>query len=291
MHNYLMLILADILLAVNIAVNKIYQQSEGTTIAAGFKYNFLAGLFTTVEFLIINGFRVSFTTYSCMMALVKTILVVAYTILGFRLLKLGSMALYTLFLMIGGMTIPYIWGLAFLDEPFSWLRTAALVLILAGVVLANFSKGKVNFKMIIMCVAVFIMNGFVSVVSKLHQIEEVQPAVTANDFVLIGGIIQFVLCGAGYVITRKSFVADSQSRLHWSKVLLLVAVGATLGGVSYLLQLFGAEELPATVVYPFVTGGSIIFSTLMGVFAFKEKISAKMIISVCLCFVGTLMFL
>lgn len=291
MQNYVMLILADILLAMNIAFSKVYQTSEGTTLAAGMKYNALAGLFTTIYFFVINGFQVHITLYSCIMAFAKTVLVVSYTFFGFRLLKMGSMALYTLFLMIGGMSVPYVWGLAFLGEQFSWLRTAALVLILAGVILANLSKGETNLKVLLMCVAVFFLNGFVSVISKLHSIEIVHATVNADDFVLIGGFIQFVFCGTGYLLTRKSLVSNSKKRLHWSKILLLVAIGSILGGVSYLLQLFGAEKLPATVIYPFVTAGSIIFSTFMGIFVFKEKISKKMIISVCLCFIGTLMFL
>ena len=58
-----------------------------------------------------------------------------------------------------------------------------------------------------------------------------------------------------------------------------------------MLQLLGEKTLPATVLYPFITGGSIVFSSLAGVIFFKEKLSAKLIISVMLCFAGTVMFL
>ena len=45
------------------------------------------------------------------------------------------------------------------------------LLILAGIILSNFSNQKINFKQIAMCIAVFVLNGFVSIISKLHQIE------------------------------------------------------------------------------------------------------------------------
>lgn len=63
-----------------------------------------------------------------------------------------------------------------------------------------------------------------------------------------------------------------------------------MGGASYFLQLYVAKSLPATVLYPFITGGSIVFSALIGAVLFKEKLSGKLITSVVLCFVGTIMF-
>ena len=287
-----MLIVADIILAFYFAFNKIYQKSEGTSMAAGFKFNALSGLFTLIIFLILNGFSTKITVFSCILALGKTVFVVAYTLLGFRLLKEGTMALYTLFLMIGGMTVPYIYGLAFLGEEFSWLRTFALIVILLGVGIANFDKGKMNGKMLLMCIGVFILNGFVSVISKIHQLETYsRVAVGANGFIIIGAFIQFVICGICYLATKKNVHGKSQKPLSTIALIGIVVLASAMNGFSYLLQLEGASKLPATVIYPVVTGGSIVFSSLVGIVAFKERPSLKVIISVCLCFVGTLMFL
>jgi multidrug transporter EmrE-like cation transporter len=72
----------------------------------------------------------------------------------------------------------------------------------------------------------------------------------------------------------------------------MIAFGAAaISGISYLLQLTGAKELPATVLYPMVTGGCIIFSALSGRIFFKEKLSTYQLVSIGLCFVGTLLFL
>jgi len=43
------------------------------------------------------------------------------------------MSLYTLFLMSGGMTVPYVWGVAFLDEDLTLFRTLGLLLITGDV--------------------------------------------------------------------------------------------------------------------------------------------------------------
>ena len=132
---YLMLVVAATLLAVDFSLNKIYQKLKGTSPAAGFGFNSLLG---------INGFKTDFSVYSFIMAVLLNDLVMCYNIIGFRLLKSGTMAMHTLFLMSGGMVLPYVFGLLFLNEPFSLFRTAALILILAGVVLSNDDNEKVN---------------------------------------------------------------------------------------------------------------------------------------------------
>jgi len=53
----------------------------------------------------------------------------------------------------------------------------------------------------------------------------------------------------------------------------------------------GAEKLPATVLYPFITGGSMLFSSIIGAIVFREKLSKNLILSIGLCLIGTLLFL
>mgnify|MGYP003291970998 CR=1 FL=1 len=39
-----------------------------------------------------------------------------YSLIGFRVLKAGNMSVYSMFLMSGGMLLPYVFGVLFLDE-------------------------------------------------------------------------------------------------------------------------------------------------------------------------------
>ena len=171
MLQYMMLISAAILLSIDFALNKKYQGLRGTSPKASLFFNSVLGLVTAVVFFAINGFKISFSPFSAIMAVFMSIVVMSYNVIGFRLLKMGSMAMYTLFLMTGGMVLPYIWGLIFLDEPFTIVRTIGLIAIIGGVILSNFNREKVNFKQVIMCISVFILNGFTSIISKMHQIE------------------------------------------------------------------------------------------------------------------------
>ena len=180
----MLLILADMLMGADFALNKIYQRIYSTAPKAAFFFNALLGLITAVIFFVINGFSLKFSIYSFIMAGLMSLLVMSYNIIGFRLLRSGTMAMYTLFLMTGGMVLPYIWGLLFLNEQFSVLRTAALLLILFGVVLSNFSGERVNLKQIGMCTAVFVLNGCVSIISKMHQSQIIYESCRSQSLVI-----------------------------------------------------------------------------------------------------------
>ena len=289
---YTMLVISSMLLAVDFSLNKIYQKFKGISPSAGFGFNSLLGLFTAIVFFAVNGFKAEFSVYSFICAAIINIFVICYNIIGFKLLKSGTMAIYTLFLMSGGMVVPYVFGLLFLNETFYVLKTVALIIILAGTILSNLSKEKINLRQTFLYIAVFFLNGFVSIISKLHQTDLLinSNPVSATNFVLIGGIFKFVLAGIIYVSLRKKSAKKTETKTKTISLIIIIG-SAAVGGISYLMQLWGATSLPATVLYPFITGGSIIFSSLAGVYFFKEKLSKNLIVSIILCFIGTIMFL
>ena len=141
MKYYLMIVLAVILLAGDFAVNKFYQKHYET----GLKFNALMGLFTAIIFFAINEFKFEFSAFSMLMAGIVALSIMSYSILGFRVLKSGSMAFYTLFLMCGGMFVPYVWGVLFLQEKLSLMHFAGLILIISAMVLtANVRSCQAN---------------------------------------------------------------------------------------------------------------------------------------------------
>lgn len=284
-----MLTSAALLLAMDFAANKLYQRLSGTSPKSSLFFNSILGLSTAIIFFVINNCKLSLTPFSAIMAMLMSAFVMSYNIIGFRLLKIGPMAVYTLFLMAGGMILPYIWGLVFLDEPFSTVRTIGLIFIIVGVFLTNFSGEKINLKQIIMCLSVFFLNGFVSIISKMHQIEINYKCVNTMEFIILSGIFKFLFAGILYLVFCRQ--GKKVGKYYSAKSLIIIIASAAIGGVSYFLQLYGAKFMSATVLYPFVTGGSIVFSTMIGTVIFKEKLSRKLIISVALCFVGTILFI
>lgn len=296
--NYILLGIAAVLLTLDFCCNKLYQQKAGDGIVESLCYNMFVGIFTGVIFAVIHLLTEKngrlFTPYSLILASFMAVLGTTYLIIGFKMLKAGMMASYTLFLMTGGMTVPYIWGVFALNEEISVFRVLGLFLILGGVYFSNFSKGKTTVKYLGMGSLVFFMNGLVSVVSKMHQMEQIRETVSTASFVMISGIVKACICvivliimyfHGEYTTCRISGKKDSIN------IIRVMAASALIGGLSYLFQLVGAKNLPATVLYPMITGGAIVGTAIAGRSFFDEKIEKMTVIGIILCFTGTCCFL
>ena len=305
--NYVFLAVATVLLAGVFAGNKVYQSKEGTSLKAGLRFNIVVSVFSCLFYgichLFLEGFSFDFSWFSLLLASLVTLFVLLYTLLSFSILQSGNMALYTLFLMSGGTLLPYLFGLIFLGEDFSVLRTVGLTIIIVAIAVSNLSsKNRISGKHLLLCIAVFFLNGFVSIVSKIHQVAPDKWGIATSPstvFTMLNALSRIVLAGIAYIIVclsqRKTTVIIKNEPLQNKKriliVLAIIFAVALFDSISYLLQVVSMAKLPATVQFPFLTGGSIVISTLVGVLAFKEKPSVTTIISVILCFGALFMFL
>ena len=214
-----------------------------------------------------------------------------YLIVGFKIMEKGNMSLYTLFLMAGGMVVPYIWGVLFLDEEFTLLRTLGLIVITLSLVISNSGEKKPDKKQILLCIIVFLLNGLTSVSSKIHQINPVSLTVTSTYFTFIVMSVRAIISSIALLFVRKKDSKVQEAKTSLKSIFLIMLLASLVNGFSSLLVFVGAVDLPATVLYPLITGGSVILSAFAGIIAFKEKLSARDFIGIAVCFFGTLLFL
>ena len=304
---YLQLFISVILLAGQFTLNKLYQSKNGSGMMTSLLYTTLSGLATGVIFFCINGFRIAVTPFSLFCALGVALLCVSYTLVGFRVFSLGSFSVYTMFLMLGGMLLPFLYGMLFLGDGAS-LSGLSFVMRMAGVVLlavsmvfpcfgqkADESRSKrTKTLFIVLCLCVFVMNGFVSILSKVHQIEASRAVVDGNSFVFLTNFTNGVLSGIALLVlclVKKEKPALSKDFPKW-QLAPIVAAYAACNGVSYLLQLkVAASPLPASVQYPMITGGSVVLTALAGFLFFREKPDKLSLIGIILSFAATFLFL
>lgn len=319
MQYYLLVLLAVIGLAVNFSLTKIYQNRTGTGLRLSVLFNIICGAFTAVVFFFINGFMngfdsFPFTPFSLLMACLMTLFCGTYSLLGFKIISMGNIAVYTLFLMLGGMTLPYFYGLIFLNEAETQtslifpdgsamiFRVIGLLVMVAAIILSGLGDKNQNGKktsrlFFLLCAIVFCLNGCVSITSKIHQLDvNADRAVTAQGFVMLAAIVKVIAFSIVYLLLRlRDRKLPPETRPAPIKlspgVLGIILASALVDGLSYLLQLIGASHLPATVLYPLVTGGCVILTALCGKFFFREKLSRRAAIGIALCFVSTFFFL
>lgn len=288
MQYHILLGLAAFLLTAEFSLQKKYQITEGNGANAVLKFNACYGLFTALAFFCLNGFRVDFSVFSVWMAFSFSFCCVMYLLLGFRIMAKGNMALYSLFLMIGGMIVPYVFGVLCLNEPLTLLRIIGLLLMFAAMVLTGNTKWNGARTTLLLCVAVFFLNGTCSVIAKCHSIDTTHGAVGDLQYVMFSGVGRLLFSSVALCFCKRK--AEKSAHPH-RPLWVLSGFSAIVGGISFALQLVGAAHLPATVTYPLISGGSIVFSTLAGMLVFKETVTAKQWIGVFLCLTGTCFFL
>lgn len=317
---YVLALVAALMISSITLLQKQYQKNFGETLAAGFKFNAAMGAVAAVIFFFVCGMRVSFSFFSLLMAVTTALAVMLYTVLGFKLMQKGQVAVYSIFLMSGGMTVPYIFGLAFLGEAknFKPLSLVGLILILIGCVLSSGSV-KAEKKYIPLCIGVFFLNGITSVASKVHQVAgktenaELSPlcgllsdigTVTSEEFVLFCGLAKLMIGLLALLVivllSKRGKDATSAKQELTPKLtkgkaallfLVLSFVASVIDSIAYFILLVVAENVPATLQYPLITGGSIIFTALLAWAVIREKPGRNVIISLILCLVGCCMFI
>ena len=309
MFYYFLVLLAVIGLAVNFSLNKIYQNHVGSGSRMIVIFNIITAACTAVIFFFINGFMngfsISITPFSILMAALLALFCGSYSVIGFKIISMGNIAVYTLFLMLGGMMLPYFYGLIFLDEEFSILRLLGLILMVVSIILSGLDdnksedgeKKKSSTMFFVLCAIVFCLNGMTSITSKIHQLDtNVDMAVNPQTFVMLTAIIRVIFFSVVYLIIRlRDGKLPPLSRPAPVKIKLpifgIMVSSAAVDGLSYLLQLIGASHLPATVLYPLVTGGTIVLTAVAGLLLFKQKLSRRATIGIVLCFASTFLFL
>ena len=304
--DYLYILIADVLLGAIFVLNKKYQQRAGSGLKAGIISNLILGIFAVAISFISLGFRVEFTLFSLIVATVSTACGVAYTVIGLKILSGGKVSVYAMFLMTGGMLIPFLFGVIFLKEGINALKIIGLLLIIFSIVVTNFDKQKPSKKQLAMSVAVFFLNGFIGVCSKIHQTTVDFDTVSTEGYVLLGNIAKVTLSLAilsaitvaakyrGKGASETVLAEGGEEKLPLAKRLApygLLSIIAVFDFVSYYCQLEGSVTIPASVLFPLLSGGSIVLTAAVGMLILREKPTKSAVAGMIICLAGMCMFI
>lgn len=305
MQYYLLILLAVVLLALQFSTNKLYQLKCGNTAVASLTFSTLSGLTTSVIFLILTfvmGETFTVTPYSLWMAAIIAVLCCTYTFIGFKIMTFGSMSVFMMFLMLGGMLLPYLFGVFYLNEEISAARIFGVIFLAISMIFPVLSKDRLGGRIFVfLCAAVFLLNGGVSITSKLHQINTEYAACGTTTFVFLTnfmngvisalGLLIMNLSGAKKTVNEEGTTVSQVIQKNARTIVWIILGNAAFGGISYMLQLIGAAKVPASVLYPLTTGGSMVLSAVAGWLFFKEKPDKVSAVGFILSFAATFLFL
>ena len=128
-----------------------------------------------------DKFQIEFSSISMLWAVIFAALMIPYYVLGVKVLSLGSLAVYSMFMMLGGMLVPFFYGTIFLHEKISVGKIIGTILLISFIVLQAVAQrssneqskgGKKKYLFFVLCLIIFFVNGMTGVIAKAHSISE-----------------------------------------------------------------------------------------------------------------------
>ena len=135
MIDYVIILMAVFCFAGQFAFTKLYEGAIKQTTVTALVMLIVTGVIGMLIYLFIGGFRVEFSTVSMIYALLFALVMIPYYMIGIKVLSLGSRAIYGMFMMLGGMLVPFFYGVLFLQESLSIAQILGTVLLTAFIVL------------------------------------------------------------------------------------------------------------------------------------------------------------
>ena len=314
--DYVLVSLAALCIAGQFNVNKLYSKRAPKGTLWLLLFPAAVALATIIGFLALNGFRLRITTFGLLMAMGFGLVSALSNACGIMAVSKGSVGIYTTFMMLGGMLLPYLYGIIFLNEAVRVFHIIGVILLIAALFIPlmrnkKSEKQSLNKVFVFLCSFVFILNGLSSILTKVHQINA--NAMANYDFIILENMFVFVfvaIAAAIFCLTNavknKRNAASPESNAPqsaeqspteeavkpkiWLLVLICVAF-AVFSSAGYLLLLISASKLPASTLYPFTTGGSTILSTVIAAIIYKEKITLPIALSLTVMLAGTVLFI
>lgn len=294
MTGYILIFVAVVLFGLSFFFNNFYQTRRGAALTASLTFSAFSGAVGLVALFVINGFSLTTTPFTWLMASCSALNSLLYTFCALYALKNANLPLYSLFAMIGGMALPSLCGLFFYGEPMTVAKGICYLLIAAAIALTvprgtGDDRG-LSPRALLPCFAVFVLNGMSGVLSLLFTHGNAPKASSADYSILATGIrvaVAFVLLIAVKIaFSRHTGAAKDEKPAggHGVIALVLIACGL-LGTVANYFLLLSLADVAGSVQYPLVSGGTIAVSTLLG-FATAKKPTRRDLIATAVAVLG-----
>lgn len=267
---------AVIMFGLQFFFNQKYETETGNGRKASMMFILLSNAVGLFILLAVNGFRMEYTHFTFIFALIAAVNMLLYNICSMKALGKINLSLYSLFSMLGGMVLPFCAGVFFFDEDFTWGKAICLVTVIAALLL-NVRKGEKQ-KGTIYYIGIFVFNGMSGVISKFFQALPYEKTSEAA-YSVWSALLTVLFAGIALLFMRNDNVKINLKSVCWSSGY------GVLNKIGNLLLLIALVHLPASVQYPMVTGGVMIVSTLLSYFT-PKKPGIREILAVILSFIG-----
>ncbi len=280
MYNYFLVGIAVVLFGIHFLLNERFQKESGGGLYQAMVFNLAGSALGLPVLIIINKFSFEYTHFALLMAILFSANSFMYTLCALRAFEHVNLSVYSMLSMLGGMILPVIAGIVFFKEKMTFGICACVVIIIVALAISLNKGKKMGARGIAYCIGVFFFNGMSGVISKIYTSSPADK-VSAAGYSILSAIVVFIIS-----LVFVLFFFKKREKIG-KKALLYGGIAGPLTKVANYLLLLALAVLPASVNYPFVTGGTIIVSTLTA-YLTKQRPSLRDWLAVCLSFVGIL---
>lgn len=285
--DYLILFLGVILSSATAVLLKIYQNQFGVSKKFTFFFTGCMTLAIAIVMICFAKFTFNLSILGIIIAIIMGVLYSLNMPTYQKALSIGGIGRCSIFLFLGGLLLPFLYGAIWLNEQVTVYKIIGLVVVVAAVFvqldLKSSSTGKSFF---IYGILIFLMNGLFCV---LLKVEAVLKSNTFETMCIAGAsasIISFIM----FFITK-----GEKSGVFFGVKPKLIALGTTVGygamnGFSNVINIYVASKLPATVQFPVNSAGVIVVTVLSGIVFFKEKLNLRSIFSIILSIIAIVLY-
>lgn len=261
---YILVFSATILFALQFLFNQKFEQTRGSDLKSALEFTFYKSVIIVIMMLFISRFKVTVTLFSFVLSVFYAGACILMTYFSMKAFAVANLSVYSVFSMLGGMILPFLLGVGFYDEKLTVFKGFCCGLIVVSVLL-NLKGGNQSKKAFFYYMAVFVLNGSVGVVSKIHQSSQL-PHTDSTGFMILSSVVSIVISGIWLLAKYKKIPVIK------GKSLMYASGYGIFNGVGNWFLLISLVNLPASVQYPLVTGGVMVFSTIISAIR-KEKLS------------------
>lgn len=269
---------AVLLFSLQFYCNQIYEKKNGCTVASAMVFSVYSNLAGLLFLFALNRFQPECTLFTLVMAIITAGNGLLFTFCSMRALNKINLSLYSVFSMLGGMTLPFLTGILFYGEALTAGKLLCFILVAVSLLFTlrpGKSKGGGLYY-----AGIFILNGLSGVLSKIFNDAPFAKTSAAGYSVLTA--LSCLLLS----LLMLPFLKEKPKRLSPLSLLAAAAHGG-FNRLANLLLLIALIHLPASAQYPMITGGVMVCSSLLCLFT-PDKPKKNEWAAVALSFAGIL---
>ena len=274
--DYALLILTIFIFAVQTICFKEFNHRFMKNLASYFLFNTLYFSLVILIYLAVNRQVEPLSLLTIILALIFGVLFTLTILMLMKAMEKGPLSYSSLIFSLG-LLVPVIFGALFWHEGISIPQIFGLLMLLLTLILGSRPtnrldepKSKVNLQWLIIVIASLLGNGILMTVSKSQQMSI--PGQEIEEFLILGFGTSTVLSLILFLyhhIHRGEKVGHMK---NWLLVMLVIVAGVTTASGNQI-ALYLSGRMPAIIQYPSVSGGIVLFSTIMAVLLYKERLT------------------